>query len=202
MARVPETIEKVIPGKVILNVETVGLTTEQFERLCGDNPELRFELTAQKEIVIMPPNWTKTGMLNAEISTQLGIWTKADGTGIAGDSSAGFTLPNGAIRAPDASWVRRDKWNALTKKQQESFAPICPDFVIELRSHSETVPELQAKMPEYIENGTQLGWLIDLWGFKVHVYRPGHAPEVLDKPSSISADPVLSGFTLDLTEIW
>src|SRR6266699_3123291 len=135
MARLPDIAARVSPHKLILNVESVGLTSEQFVRLCRDNPDLRLELTAQKEIVIMPPNWTKTGMQNAEISSQLWVWAKADGTGITGDSSTGFTLPNGAVRSPDASWIRRDRWDALTKDQQNSFAPICPDFLIELRSH-------------------------------------------------------------------
>src|SRR6266704_2459300 len=111
MARVPEIATRVTPQKVILNVESVGLTSEQFVRLCHDNPDLRLELTAQKEIVIMPPNWTKTGMQNAEISGQLFNWAKGNGTGIVSDSSTGFTLPNGAVRSPDASWMRRERWD-------------------------------------------------------------------------------------------
>ena len=202
MARLPDIAARVSPHKLILNVESVGLTSEQFVRLCRDNPDLRLELTAQKEIVIMPPNWTKTGMQNAEISAQLWVWAKADGTGITGDSSTGFTLPNGAVRSPDASWIRRDRWDALTKDQQNSFAPICPDFLIELRSHSETLPELQAKMEEYIENGSQLCWLIDPTEKRVHIYRPGQTPEAIDNPVTIGADPVLPGFTLDLTQLW
>ena len=202
MARLPDIAARVSPHKLILNVESVGLTSEQFVRLCRDNPDLRLELTAQREIVIMPPNWTKTGMQNAEISSQLWVWAKADGTGITGDSSTGFTLPNGAVRSPDASWIRRDRWDALTKDQQNSFAPICPDFLIELRSHSETLPELQAKMEEYIENGSQLCWLIDPTEKRVHIYRPGQTPEAIDNPVTIGANPVLPGFTLDLTQLW
>src|SRR5262249_34939779 len=131
MARVPDTEMRVSPQKVILNMESVGLTNDQFVQLCRDNPDLRLEFTAQKEIVIMPPNWTKTGMQNAEISSQLWVWAKADGMGVVGDSSTGFTLPSGAVRSPDASWVRRERWDALTEAQQNSFAPLCPDFVIE-----------------------------------------------------------------------
>ena len=202
MARVPETIELVSAGKVILNVENVGLTPEQFDRLCRDNRDLRLELTARKEIVIMPPAFTRTGIQNAEISRQLGNWAERDGTGIAGDSSTGFSLPNSAVRAPDASWIRRDRWDALTEDQQNSFAPLCPDFAIELRSHSDTVSELQGKMSEYIANGAQLGWLIDPFDQHVEIYRPGTPPERLDHPTSICATPILPGFTLDLSRIW
>jgi Uma2 family endonuclease len=202
MARVPDVATPLSSRKLILNVESVGLTSDQFVRLCRDNPDLRLELTARKEILIMPPNWTKTGIQNAEISLQLGIWAKADGTGIIGDSSTGFTLPNGAVRSPDASWIRRERWDALTKDQQNSFAPICPDFLVELRSHSETLLELQAKMAEYIENGTQLAWLIDPYEKQIHIYRPSLTPEVIENPATISAAALLPGFTLDLTQIW
>jgi len=202
MARVPVIDERINPGKMVLNVESVGLTPEQFDRLCRDNRELRLELTARKEILIMAPTHTRIGFMNTKITSALGGWTDADGAGIAGDSNTGFRLPNGAIRAPDASWTWREKWDALTEDQQNSFAPICPDFVIELRSQSETVQELQNKMAEYIANGAQMGWLIDPFDRKVYIYQPGQPPGRLDDPTCIRADAVLPGFTLDLTRIW
>ena len=124
MARIPVIDERTNPGKMVLNVESVGLTPEQFDRLCRDNRDLRLELTARKEIVIMAPTHTRIGFMNTKITSALGAWTDADGAGIAGDSNTGFRLPNGAIRAPDASWTRREKWDALTVDQQNSFAPI------------------------------------------------------------------------------
>ena len=202
MARVPQIDERVTSGKVILNAETAGLTPEQFDRLCRDNRDLRLELTARKEIVIMAPAHSKTGSQELEIARQLANWTEQDGSGIAFGSNAGFTLPNGAVRAPDASWMRLDKWNTLTNAQQNSFAPAVPDFVIELRSHTNTAAELQEKMVEYIENGAQLGWLVDPSERKVYVYRPGRTPEILENPASISGQSVLPGFVLDLTKIW
>ena len=148
MAKVPSIEEHVKTGKLVLNAESVGLSPEQFFRLCRDNPELRLELTAQKEIIVMSPTNSKTGMLNAEITRQLANWAKKDGRGVVFNSHAGFTLPNGASRSPDASWILRKRWDALTPEQQEVFAPICPDFVIELWSPCDTLKELQFKLGE------------------------------------------------------
>ena len=125
-----------------------------------------------------------------------------DGTGLAFDSSAGFTLPNGAIRSPDASWVRRERWNALTPDQQEKFAPLCPDFVVELRSRTDRLSDLHDKLQEYIDNGARLGWLIDPIDKRVYVYRPGQPVESLDDPATLSGDPVLTGFVLPVRELW
>lgn len=202
MARVPIAVETVSPARVILNAENVGLTPEQFFRLCSDNPELRLELTAQKEIVIMPPAGSESGGTNFNIAAQLAEWIKRDRTGKGFDSSAGFTLPDGAVRAPDVAWIRRDRWEAIPIEQRKKFAPICPDFVVEVRSEKDVMRELKAKMTEYIDNGARLGWLIDPIRRKVYVYRPRHAPEQLDDPQSVSGDPVLAGFTLDLSEVW
>ena len=185
-----------------LNVESVGLTPDQFYRLCGDNPELRLELTARKEIVIMPPAGSESGAWNFNVNTQFGEWIKKDGKGIGFDSSAGFTLPNGAVRAPDGAWVLREKWNALTKQQRMKFAPVVPEFVIEIRSQSETLAQQKAKMEEYIAVGVRLGWLLDPFARNVYVYRPGQEPRLLENPESVSADPELSGFVLDLTQVW
>lgn len=185
-----------------LSVRAIKLTNQQFAQLCRENPELRLELTAQKELVIMPPAGSETGWRNGRITYFLVSWAKKDGTGISFDSSTGFTLPNGAIRSPDASWVKREKWEALSKNQREGFAPICPDFVIELRSRTDLLSDLQAKMQEYIDNGAHLGWLIDPMDKRVYVYQPSQSVEVLDDPASVSGDPVLPGFVLQVRELW
>ena len=185
-----------------LSVRRVKLSEEQFALLCQENRDFRFELTAQQELVIMPPAGSETGWRNNEVSYVLTAWTKADGTGLAFDSSAGFTLPNGAIRSPDASWVRRDRWNALTQEQREKFAPLCPDFVVELRSRTDRLADLQEKMQEYMDNGARLGWLLDPIDTQVYIYRPGQPVEMLENPDTLGGDPVLPGFVLPVRELW
>ncbi len=177
-------------------------TYEQFYELCQANPDLRLELSANGEVIIMPPAFSDTGNRNMRIAQQVTNWADEDGTGEAFDSSTGFTLPNGAIRSPDASWIKSDRWNALTNEQKASFAPICPDFVVELRSSSDTLKSLQDKMHEYIENGAMLGFLIDRKNHTVHLYRPLRSPEVLQHPESVSGDPELPGFILQMAKIW
>ena len=177
-------------------------TYEQFYELCQANPDLRLELSANGEVIIMPPAFSDTGNRNFKIAVQLGIWSDQDGTGEAFDSSTGFTLPNGAIRSPDASWIKSDRWNALTNEQKASFAPICPDFVVELRSSSDTLKSLQNKMQEYVENGALLGFLIDRKNQTVHLYRAARSPEVLQHPELVSGDPELLGFVLQMAKIW
>jgi Uma2 family endonuclease len=181
---------------------TPAMTPAQFYEFCQANPDLRIEQTATGEVIIMSPAFSDTGNRNFSIAVQLGIWTEQDGTGIGFDSSAGFTLPNGATRSPDAAWIKTEKWNALTPEQQASFAPICPDFVIELRSASDTLSSLQTKMQEYIDNGAQLGLLIDRKNHTVHRYRPTHPPEILDHPETVSGDPELPGLILQMAKIW
>lgn len=178
------------------------LSAEQFHEFCQANQDLRIERTAQGQIIVMPPTSAETGNRNFNISAQLWNWTEQDATGIGFDSSAGFTLPNGATRSPDASWIKLKHWNVLTAAQQASFAPICPDFAIELRSASDTLAALQEKMQEYIENGTSLGWLIDRKNREVYCYRPNRAPEVLNNPETVFDDPELSGFILHMAKIW
>jgi Uma2 family endonuclease len=180
----------------------IQLTGDQFVHLCQANPELRLELTARGELIVMPPTGSETGWRGNEISYHLTAWAKQDGTGLVFDSSTGFTLPNGARRSPDASWVRRERWSALTKEQRREFAPLCPDFVMELRSPTDSLPALQEKMQEYIDNGARLGWLIDPIDRRVYLYRLGQSPEVLDDPTSLSGDPVLPGFVLPVNELW
>ncbi|MEH2154420.1 Uma2 family endonuclease [Nostoc sp.] len=179
----------------------IDLTDEQFFQMCQKNSNYRFERTASGEILIMPPTGSDTGRRNVKITTQLDIWNSETNLGEVFDSSTGFTLPNGAERSPDASWVKIERWNALTSEQQEKFAPICPDFVVELRSLTDSLKELQEKMQEYIENGTQLGWLIDRKNKRVEIYRPGKDVEILDNPASLSGENVLLGFVLDLQQI-
>jgi Uma2 family endonuclease len=178
------------------------LTDEQFFELCQINRDLRIERTATGELVIMPPTGTETGGRNFNLIGQLWVWVNQDGTGIGFDSSTGFTLPNGAERSPDAAWVKLERWNALSPEQQKKFAPICPEFVVELRSPSDNLEPLKTKMQEYIDNGALLGWLIDRKRQRVYVYRLGVSVECLDNPASVSGDPVLPGFVLDLSKIW
>lgn len=179
----------------------IDLTDEQFFQMCQKNRDYRFERTASGELLIMPPTGSDTGRRNVKITTQLDIWNSESNLGEVFDSSTGFTLPNGAERSPDASWVKNERWNALTPEQQEKFAPICPDFVVELRSRTDSLKELQEKMQEYIENGAQLGWLIDRKNKRVEIYRPGKDVEILDNPASLSGENVLPGFVLHLDQI-
>ncbi len=177
-------------------------TEEQFDEFCLANRDLRIERSASGEVIVMPPAFSDTGNRNFNIAAQLWNWSELDGTGLGFDSSAGFTLPNGATRSPDAAWIKLERWNALTEKQKASFAPISPDLVIELRSASDTVSSLQKKMEEYIANGTLLGWLIDRQNRQVYIYRPYREPEILNAPETISGDPELPGFVLVMAKIW
>ncbi|MDZ8137236.1 MAG: Uma2 family endonuclease [Nostoc sp. DedQUE04] len=179
----------------------IDLTDEQFFQMCQKNRDYRFERTASGELLIMPPTGSDTGNRNFDMVVELGIWNKQTKLGKGFDSSTGFTLPNGAERSPNVSWVKIERWNALTPEQQEKFAPICPDFVVELRSRTDSLKELQEKMQEYIENGTQLGWLIDCKNKRVEIYRPGKNVEILDNPTNLSGENVLPGFVLDLQQI-
>ncbi len=180
----------------------VDLTPDRFFELAGINKDLRMELTAEGELIVMPPAGSESSDQNAEITMQLRMWAKRDGTGRTFDSSGGFTLPNGAVRSPDASWVERSKWEALTNEQRKKFVPLCPDFVIELRSPTDSLSVLRDKMQEYLDNGAKLGRLIDPEQKRVYVYRPRSEAEELHNPEKIPGDPILSGFTLDLREIW
>ncbi|NCJ08290.1 Uma2 family endonuclease [Synechococcales cyanobacterium C] len=188
---------------VIVSLPTNGdMTRDEFSALCLANRDLRIERTATGEVIIMPPAFSDTGNRNFNLAAHLWVWSEQDGTGLGFDSSAGFTLPNGAIRAPDAAWIRAERWHGLTEDEKASFAPICPDFVIELRSTSDTLKSVQAKMQEYLENGAQLGWLIDRKSRKVHIYRLKQAPQVLENPEQVSGDPELTGFSLPMAKIW
>ncbi len=179
------------------------MTEKQFFEFCQINRDLRIERNQFGEISIMPPTGSETGNRENNILGQLWVWSEQDGTGIAFSSSNGFKLSTGAERSPDGSWMKLERWNALSPEQQQRFAPICPDFVIELRSPSDNLKPLQEKMEEYMrEPGTQLGWLIDRKHRQVYIYRPGQAAECLDNPPSVSGDPVLPGFFLNMNKIW
>jgi Uma2 family endonuclease len=181
---------------------TLTVTREQFVQLALANRDLQLERTATGELIVMPPTGSDTGNRNLDIEGQLWLWNRQTKLGKAFNSSSGFHLPNGANRSPDASWVRQERWNALTREQQKGFAPLCPDFVLELRSESDNMAPLQAKMREYMENGARLGWLIDRKNKKVEIYRQGQEVKVLDNPSTLSGEDVLPGFVLDLKEVW
>jgi Uma2 family endonuclease len=201
MATIFSPIDLHVPPNFIVDVHRV-LTGEEFEQLCQDNRETRMELTAKGELILMPPTGSKTGLRNAKLTRHFGNWAEPNGTGVAFDSSSGFVLPNGARRSPDVSWVKRERWDALTEEEQDGFAPLCPDFVIELRSRSDNLPPLEDKMLEYTANGAQMAWLIDPLRKRVYIYRPNRDAEILEDPETVSGDPELPGFKLDVRELW
>ncbi|PSB46244.1 hypothetical protein C7B80_13890 [Cyanosarcina cf. burmensis CCALA 770] len=187
-----------LPSPLKLHME---LTDEQFFQLCQHNRDLQFERTANGKILIMPPTGGETSNRNIELAFQVQAWSRQNKLGIAFDSNGGFILPNGATRAPDASWVRIERWEALTTEQREKFVPLCPDFVVELLSPSDSLKEAQEKMQEYIDNGTRLGWLIIRKTQRVEIYRPNLDVEILENPTTLLGEDVLPGFVLDLRPI-
>ena len=182
----------------------IHMDDEQFAKFCALNDDLRIERTAKGEIILMPPTFSYSGNRNFHLAIQVGNWVIADGTGEGFDSSTGFKLPNGALRSPDVSWISNTRFNALSPEERRGFLPLCPDFVIELRSTSDSLSMLQAKMQEYIDNGARLGWLIDPVSSpkRVHIYRPNADAVILDEPAEVSGDPELPGFTLNMSRIW
>ncbi len=202
MSHHPTTVESPVPPVLELNVQSVRLTDEQFERLCWDNPDLRFELTSRGELIIMPPTSLKTGWRNSILTQRLTEWAQKDGSGLSFDSSTLFTLPDGSKRSPDASWIRRERVEKLSPEEQDRFAMIAPDFVIELRSPSDRWSMLEEKMLDYMSNGVRLALLIDPMAHRVFIYRPDKPVETLENPESVSCEPELPGFTLNGQEIW
>ena len=187
------------------------ITDEQFWQLCHQHQDLQFERTAEGELIIMSPTGGLTSGLakgealrdrNSDINFQLRLWNRNRKLGKVFDSSGGFKLPNGADRSPDAAWVELSRWNSLTRQQQERFVPLCPDFVVELRSPSDTLKDIQHKMQEYLNNGAKLGWLIDPQRQMVEIYRPSQQVEILHSPNTVSGENILPGFSLDLAEIF
>ncbi len=188
---------------ITLNLNSIiKLTSEQFYQLCEENPELKLERNANGELIVMPPTGGETGKRNVKLTTQLDLWNEETELGEVFDSSTGFTLPNKADRSPDASWVEKSRWSALTPEQREKFIPLCPDFVLELVSPSDSLKKSQEKMQEYRENGCRLGWLINRKKREVEIYRPGQDVEVLQSPLTLSGENVLPGFVLNLQKIW
>ena len=203
LTRTPSaTIEEGAAPITIKLEPAIKLTEEQFAAFCEQNRDVRIERTAEGMLELMPPTFSFTGNKNIKITTQLENWTSQNGGGFAFGSSAGFTLPNGAVRSPDASWLSTSRLDMLTEAGKDGFMQICPDFVVELRSRSDRLTVLQAKMDEYMANGARLGWLLDPLQRRARIYRPQAQVEILDNPDAISADPELPGFTLDLKPIW
>lgn len=178
------------------------MSRAEYRAFVEANPELRIERTAEGEVVVMPPVHGRTGYRNSEVSGQLRNWARKDGTGVAFDSSAGFDLPNGSNRSPDASWVLKSRIAVLTEAERDDYLPLAPDFAVEIRSKSDRLSAVQAKMREYIENGSRLCWLMDPSSRRVYVYRPGREVETLHAPAMLRGDPELAGFELDLKFVW
>ena len=181
---------------------TDSIGDRAFARLCANNPETKFETTKEGKLIVMSPTGSESGKKNADLLIQIGIWNRRYKLGVVFDSSTGFKLSNGATRSPDVSWIKSDRWNSLTLKQQKRFAPIDPDFVIELVSPTDNLLELQQKMVEYINSGVKLGWLIDPEQKQVEIYRIDGTKEVLNCPSILSGENILPELNVDLTEIF
>lgn len=175
---------------------------QEFAELARLNPELRLEMTATGELILMSPTGGETGFRNFELYLDLGQWNRQTKLGKAFDSSTGFVLPNGARRSPDLSWLTLDRWQNLSLNQRQAFIPLCPDFAVELKSESDQLLTLQAKMQEYLDNGLRLGWLIIPQSQEVYIYRPGQPVEICKHPPTLSGETVLPGFTMDLEPIW
>lgn len=187
---------------ILNNPEIIPITSEQFYQLCIANRDLKLERTAKGDLIIMPPTGGETSKRNSEINLELALWNRQTKLGITFDSSGGFTLPNGADYSPDAAWIPLAKWESFTAEQRTKFLPLSPDFVIELRSPSDSLKLLQQKMQEYIDNGSLLGWLINPKNRQVEIYRQGRDKEILDNPTTLSGEEVLPGFLLNLSLIW
>ena len=178
------------------------MTDGQFADFCAEHPDLSFEMNADGEITVMPPTFSLTSIRNREITSQLDRWASQEGSGVVSDSSGGFVLPNGARRSPDAAWVARVEIGKLPSESMEGYWHLCPGFVVELRSHSDRLSVLRAKMREYLENGARLGWMIDPETRDVEIYRPDCDPETVTGAESIRGEDPVAGFVLDLRRVW
>jgi Uma2 family endonuclease len=186
---------------VTLNLDAITtLTHEQFWELSLSNRDVRLELTAQGKLIVMPPTGWESGKRNMKLGSRLNVWAEANGTGVAFDSSTGFRLPNGAVRSPDAAWVKQDRLDAVNA-DPEKFLPLAPDFAIELRSASDSAKDIRDKMNEYRTNGVRLGWFLNAKDKEVEIYRLGQDVEVMRSPTSLSGEDVLPGFVLELEGI-
>lgn len=190
------------PVVIDLGPSLSRMSDAEFYALCRRNPDWRIERTAAGELYLMPPTGGERGRRNLALAIAIGVWAEADDTGVAFDSSTAFRLPGGGTRSPDASWLRRDRWDALTAVAREEFPPVCPDFVAEIRSPSDRLTDLRAKMEEYRASGARLGWLIDPIARTVDIYRPGQAVETLEAPQRLSGEAVLPGLSIELRRVW
>ncbi|WP_035990936.1 Uma2 family endonuclease [Leptolyngbya sp. KIOST-1] len=181
-----------------INLEAVHLTDEQFYQLCIHNPEMAIEQNAQGVLIVMPPVGGESGNQEMELGTDLALWNRQSQLGVVFSSSTVFQLPIGSKRSPDAAWIERSRWEALTPEQRRKFPPIAPDFVMEVRSSTDSLELLQAKMQEYMASGVRLGWLFDPKGQQVEIYRPGAEAEVRSLPTQLSGETVLPGFSLNV----
>ncbi len=200
MSTVLDAVEN--PPMVLHLRPVLEMTDDDFYEFCRLNRDLRIERNAEGEIIVMAPAGSESSSRNGHLSMQLFAWAKADGTGVAFDSSGGFVLANRATRGPDAAWVLRSRLREISAERKKKFLPLCPDFVVELISPSDRLRLVQQKMQEYMANGARLGWLIDPEPRQVYIYRPGHSVQQLDKPDTIDAGPDLPGFVLELPDIW
>jgi hypothetical protein len=194
-------VTEILPLVLKMQPEMI-MTDDQFFDFCQLNRDLNIERDQLGDLLIMSPTGSETDERNFNLTGQLWIWTKQDGTGVGFGSSGGFTLPNGAVRSPDAAWIKKERWEAIPIEQRKKFAPICPDFVVELRSETDSLKTLQEKMEEYIKNGVKLAWLIDRKQGKIFIYRPGQVVAELDHPQTLNGEDILPGFVLDLRDIW
>ena len=185
-----------------LQAFTDSITDEQFEKLCADNPDIKFETNEEGELIVMSPTGSESGEKNASLLAQIWYWNQKYKLGIVFDSSTGFKLPNGATRSPDVSWIINSRWNQLTKTQKRGFAPIAPDFVIELMSPTDNLLDVQKKIEEYLSCGVKLAWLINPDELQVEVYRLGQEKEILNHPTSLSGEDILPNLIVDLPDIF
>ena len=201
-----ELVEDSLRKSIVMTALDVSAFTNkisdaEFEKLCADNPETKFETTSTGRLIVMPPTGSESGRKNSSLLAQVWNWNDRTKLGVVFDSSTGFKLANGATKSPDVSWVKKQSWNSLSKQQQQKFAPIDPDFVIELMSFTDDLRELRQKMVEYMDCGVRLGWLINPEDKQVEIYRNGREREILDNPQSLSGEEVLPNLTVNLTEI-
>lgn len=192
--------DKPLTSQLVINLDSVQLTDEQFYQLCQNNRELNFERTSKGDLIIMTPVGGESGNREAELIIDLGIWNRQTKLGYTFSSSTIFKLPNGADRSPDAAWIRRERWEALTPEQRKKFPPIAPDFIIELRSASDNLATLREKMQEYLDAGVQLAWLINPQQQQVEVYRQQQQAKLINLPTQLSGEEVLPGFKLSLEQ--
>ncbi|MGL5064122.1 MAG: Uma2 family endonuclease [Microcoleus sp.] len=188
---------------VTINFDSIAqITDDQFYRLCRENPEVKFERNAKGEIIVMSPTGGETGSYNSEINADFVFWNRRTRLGVCFDSSTCFKLPSGANRSPDVSWIKQERWDALTAEEKQKFPPIAPDFVLELMSPTDSLKDTQDKMQEYMNNGVKLGWLIDRKKRRVEIYPQGQAVEILESPDELSGEDILPGFVLNLRSLW